>query len=117
MDVQIKADGLPSAKQLRLHARRRIQAALDRFAHVVQSVTVRLADRNGPQGGASKLCRIVVQMKSRSVVMEGIGADMLRLIDHLIGRLQDRMASDAGKLLASEFPLHGRSKGVSGPGV
>jgi hypothetical protein len=48
MEVQIKARGLPAAKNLRNHASRRIRTALGRFGHAVQSVTVRLSDINGP---------------------------------------------------------------------
>jgi ribosome-associated translation inhibitor RaiA len=100
MEVQIKAKGLPAAKHLRNHAARRIRSALERFGHVVQSVTVRMSDINGPRGGgADKLCRIVIQMKNRSVVMEELGSDMRRVIDRLSDRVQYSVSRQMGKLV------------------
>ncbi len=104
MEVQIKAKGLPSAKHLRNHAARRIRSALERFGHAVQSVTVRMSDINGPRGGADKLCRIVIQMKNRSVVMEELGSDMRRVIDRLSDRVQYSV---------SRVPLSCTSEGAS----
>ncbi|MBL8460011.1 HPF/RaiA family ribosome-associated protein [Zoogloea sp.] len=98
MEVQIKARGLPAAKNLRNHASRRIRAALGRFGHAVQSVTVRLSDINGPRGGADKLCRIVIQMKSRSIVMEELGNDMRRVIDRLSERVQFNVSRQMEKI-------------------
>mgnify|MGYP001011427738 CR=1 FL=1 len=98
MEVQIKARGLPAAKNLRNHASRRIRAALGRFGNAVQSVTVRLSDINGPRGGADKLCRIVIQMKSRSIVMEELGDDMRRVIDRLSERVQFNVARQMEKI-------------------
>ena len=98
MEVQIKARGLPAAKTLRNHASRRIRNALGRFGHAVQSVTVRLSDINGPRGGADKLCRIVIQMKSRSIVMEELGNDMRRVIDRLSERVQFNVSRQMEKI-------------------
>ncbi|MBS0345130.1 MAG: HPF/RaiA family ribosome-associated protein [Proteobacteria bacterium] len=100
MEVQIKAKGLPAAKTLRNHAARRIQGALGRFGHVVQSVSVRLSDINGPRGGADKLCRIVIQMKNRSLVVEELGDDMRRVIDRITERVQYNVSRQIDKLAA-----------------
>lgn len=99
MEVQIKAKGLPAAQTLRNHAKYRILAALGRFGQGIQSVTVRLSDVNGPRGGADKLCRVVVQMKNRSLVMEELGADMRRVIDRLSERVQYNVARQMGRLV------------------
>ena len=72
--------------------------ALGRFGHAVQSVTVRLSDINGPRGGADKLCRIVIQMKSRSIVMEELGNDMRRVIDRLSERVQFNVSRQMEKI-------------------
>ncbi len=98
MEVQIKARGLPAAKNLRTHTSRCIRTALGRFGNAVQSVTVRLSDINGPRGGADKLCRIVIQMKNRSLVMEELGDDMRRVIDRLTERVQYNVARQMDKL-------------------
>jgi len=98
MEVQIKAKGLPAAKNLRNHAARRVRSALERFGHAIQSVTVRMSDINGPRGGADKLCRIVIQMKNRSVVMEELGSDMRRVVDRLSDRVQYSVSRQMGKL-------------------
>ena len=99
MEIQIKTSGLPAAKKLRAHASDRIGATLNRFGHIVQSVSVRLSDINGPRGGADKLCRIVIQMKNRSVVMEELGSDMRRVIDRLSDRVQYSVSRQMGKLV------------------
>lgn len=80
MDIQVKASGLPSAKKFRQLATARLAVALGRVGHAVQSVSVRLCDMKRP-GGADKLCRVVLQMKNRFVVLEELGADMNRVIE------------------------------------
>jgi putative sigma-54 modulation protein len=62
MHLQIRS------KHFRLHdanrekMERRLQFALNRFGARISSVTVGLADVNGPRGGADKQCRLVVRL-------------------------------------------------------
>lgn len=102
MEIQIKSTGLPAAQKLRQHASQRLQAALGRCGHIVQRVSVRLSDINGPKsGGADKLCRIVIQMKSRSVVLEELGADMSRVIDRVAERVHLTVARQLDRIVAA----------------
>ena len=107
MEIQIKTNGLPAAKKLRAHASARIGATLGRFGHMVQSVSVRLSDINGPRGGADKLCRIVIQMKTRSLVLEELGADMRRVIDRLADRVQHKVCRQLEQLVSLDLKLSG----------
>ena len=107
MEIQIKTSGLPAAKKLRAHANDRIRATLGRFGHIVQLVSVRLSDINGPRGGADKLCRIVIQMKTRSLVLEELGVDMRRVIDRLADRVQHNVCRQLEQLARLDLQLSG----------
>ncbi|MDD3353727.1 HPF/RaiA family ribosome-associated protein [Zoogloea sp.] len=106
MEIQVKAKGLPTAKILREHAQRRIREALGGFGNVVQSVTLRLSDINGPHNdGVDKLAHIVVQLRNRSFVMEELSADIHSAIDRLAHRIRQKLARQLEPLLN---PIHGR---------
>lgn len=57
--------------------RTRLEFALGRFAGRVRSVSVSLADLNGPRGGVDKKCLIAVRLErpSRVIVIEDVDAD------------------------------------------
>ena len=71
-------------------ARRRFQFALRRFGDRVRSMTVHLADQNGPRGGVDKHCLVAIRLTSprRLIVIED--ADTEAAI--AIGRAADRGA-------------------------
>lgn len=96
MEIHIKTSGLPGAKKLREIANVRIGAALSRVGHAVQSVSIRLSDMRKPLGVADKLCRVVIQMKGRFVVLEELGPDMGSVIERAALRVQSAVAARAG---------------------
>lgn len=105
MRIQIQAKGMPALKQLREHARHRLQFALGRFAHGVSTVRVHLADVNGPRGGTDKLCRIVVQMKQHSqVVIQELGQDMQQVIDRVADRVHQNVSRQLGRINRVQRP-------------
>ena len=69
------AAGLSPA--LALLARRRFEFALGRFGDHVKSLTVHLADLNGPRGGVDKHCLVAIRLTSprRVIVIEDTDAE------------------------------------------
>lgn len=100
MQVQVQVKGLPRSAKLRQFAARKLNAALSRFAHVIQEATVSLADINGPErGGVDKLCRVVLRMKNNSfVVIEELGTDIARSIERVTDRVHRSMMRQLSRL-------------------
>ena len=71
-------------------ARRRFAFALGRFGDRVRSLTVHLADLNGPRGGVDKHCLVAIRLTSprRLIVIEDTDAKATVAI----GRAADRGA-------------------------
>ena len=69
-------------------ARRRLEFALRRFGARVRSLTVRVADLNGPRGGLDKRCLVTIRLTSprRLIVVEDTDAEA----EVAIGRAADR---------------------------
>ena len=99
MEIHIKTSGLPGAKKLRGMAAARIGAAIGRLGTAVQSVSVRLSGIPKPLGVADKLCRVVIQMKGRFVVLEELGPD--------VGRVIERAALRVQSTVSGRMPMHG----------
>jgi len=62
MHLQIRSKNFRLYDRDREYMERRIQYSVDRFIARISSVTVGLADLNGPRGGADKQCRLVVRV-------------------------------------------------------
>ena len=96
MRVDIKTSGLDLTDGLREHTERRLEFALDRAHHDINSVTVRLSDINGPRGGFDKRCQIQIPLPHhRGVVIEETDSDLYVAID--------RAASRAGNTLGRQL--------------
>jgi putative sigma-54 modulation protein len=71
MHLQIRSKNYRLRDHERQNVERRIQFALNRFDGRISSVTVGLADVNGPRGGADKQCRLVVRLPNcRKITIE-----------------------------------------------
>jgi len=96
MRVDIKTSGIDLTDGLREHTERRLEFALDRAHHDINSVTVRLSDINGPRGGFDKRCQIQIPLPHhRGVVIEETDSDLYVAID--------RAASRAGNTLGRQL--------------
>ena len=104
MDIQIRVKGLPRAAKLRVFAAHKLQVALARFSHVVQGVSLRMNDINGPdRGGADKLCRVVLRLKDNTfLVIEELGANMMEVIDRATNRLHQNLSRQLAKLAKTD---------------
>lgn len=65
MRLEIRRRGVKVTEELRAYLRERLRFALGRFARHIDLVRVYLRDANGPRGGPSKKCRIVVELPPR----------------------------------------------------
>ena len=96
MQIDIQSNGFTLTEALREHTHRRLGFALAHCDEIIQRVTVRLSDINGPRGGADKRCHIqVAVVRQADVVIEDIQADLYVAID--------RAADRAGRALARQI--------------
>ncbi|NOT43349.1 MAG: HPF/RaiA family ribosome-associated protein [Acidobacteria bacterium] len=87
--MQMKIRGREASPGIHEHARRRFEFALGRFGGRIQSLTISLADLNGPRGGVDKRCLAIVRLvaRGRTVVVEDTDASLAVAVD----RAADRM--------------------------
>ena len=104
MRVQIQVKGLIRAPRLRAFAANKLNIALSRFSHVVQEVSMRMHDINGPdRGGVDKLCRVMLRFKDNSiVVIEEIDSNMMEVVDRVTDRLHHTVAKQLSRLARIE---------------
>jgi ribosome-associated translation inhibitor RaiA len=70
------------------YVRRRVRFVVGRFGPKLEHVTVRIADVNGPKGGADKLCRVEARLGGRSpLVAEDTAADLRQAVDRAVDRI------------------------------
>jgi len=76
-------------EELKRYIERRLEFALGRFQPRIERITVRMADVNGPRGGADKRCRITVALIPRGEVMvEDIDHDPFVLASRVAKRIR-----------------------------
>lgn len=81
------------------HITDRFKAALDQYDRIVQEITVRLEDVNGPKGGVDKRCHVTIHLRSGStVVVDEVQADMFAAVSvaadrskQVVGRKLERI--------------------------
>lgn len=96
MDLQIRTRGFTLTRALGAHVRRRLAAALGPFANRVQTVTVRLADVNGPRGGHDKQCLVQVVFPGMAPLVASDTSDDLY---SAISRASQRLGQGAQRLI------------------
>lgn len=67
--MRLTARGIELSSELRDFVERRIYFSMGRLAGRIKSLTVRLADINGPRGGVDKCCDIAVDAGLRQKVI------------------------------------------------
>jgi len=68
MNLEVRGVNLPLTDAVIGHVEHRLGAALRRFARRVRAVTVRVADINGPRGGADKRVEVEVDLEGSGAV-------------------------------------------------
>ena len=69
MKIRLKTHGIELSADLHDYVRRRAHFSLGRFAGRIKSLSIRLADINGPRGGIDKLCDVRVDVGHGEPVM------------------------------------------------
>ncbi len=69
MKLRLTTHGIELSADLDDYVRRRAHFSLGRFAGRIRSLSIRLADVNGPRGGIDKFCDIRVDVGLRQPVM------------------------------------------------
>ncbi|MBN1854400.1 MAG: hypothetical protein JW829_16840, partial [Pirellulales bacterium] len=63
MHITTTTNGVALEKDLQEFIDLRLHFALGRFADIIDRVSIRIEDTNGPRGGIDKRCRIVVKLR------------------------------------------------------
>ena len=69
MKLRLSAHGVDLSAELKDYVNRRVHFSLGRFAGSIRSLSIRLADINGPRGGIDKLCDVRVDVGHGEPVM------------------------------------------------
>jgi putative sigma-54 modulation protein len=87
MRLEIRRRRVEVTEELRAHLVERLRLALGRFRRYIGEVRVYLRDVNGPRGGASKVCRVVVEVpRDGRVVVTGADAEIAVAITRTASR-------------------------------
>ncbi len=98
MRVFIRHHGLDLTTDDRQMIERVMGHALDRIEHDVLSVTVFLADINGPKGGIDKECRVLLHLKQRGFcAIEDKDDDLTRMMDRIADRVHHTVSRHLDK--------------------
>jgi ribosomal subunit interface protein len=89
MRIEVHGRNLTLGDDMKEHARRRVEQALDRWADRIVAVVVDVSDANGPRGGADKTVRVRADVEGPGeVVAEDVAADVAAAIDLATTRLK-----------------------------
>lgn len=97
MQIYIRQNHIHHSEALDNYIQRRLHFALGRFAHKIQSITIRLMDINGPRGGADKMCKMILKMKDKLIPMEGLGSDFYAVVDSTTDRLRRQVQREVDR--------------------
>lgn len=113
MRLEIRQRGMNITEELRVHVWDRLQLALGRFARAIDRVWVYLRDVNGPRGGLSKKCRIVVELPRRGrVIVTGMDTDIFAAITRTASRAKFAVRRRIKQRLARRRPPRQPSQSV-----
>lgn len=113
MRLEIRQRGMKVTEELRVHVRGRLRLALGRFARSIAQVWVYLRDVNGPRGGLSKKCRIVVELPRRGrVVVTGLDTDIVATVTRTASRAKFAVRRHLKQRLARRRPPRRPARGV-----
>jgi hypothetical protein len=91
IDVRVK--GIEFTEELGKAVERIIAFAVDRHVLQVDSISVYLADLNGPKGGVDKLCQITANLtRGNPLLILEEGYEILSMVNRAAHRLGHRIA-------------------------
>jgi putative sigma-54 modulation protein len=99
MVLRIHGHHLEVSDALDTHITDRFNSALDQLDHVVQEVTVRLEDVNGPKGGVDKRCHATVHLRNgTTVVLDEKHEDIYAAVSMVADRMKNVVARKLDKI-------------------
>ncbi len=114
MKMRLAAHGVELSGDLKHYIKRRVDFSLGRFAARIRSLSIRLADVNGPRGGVDKSCdiRVDVGLRQRVIVRErqaNLHAAVAFAIERAERTLQRqlKLANAGGRIDAAAAPEFG----------
>lgn len=106
MRIDLHCDGVETAPGLRDYVAQRMRSSIGRFRDHIQWARVKVADVNGPGGGADKRC--VVQLRLRNL------PDVVFAITQLDVRAAvDEAADRVARVLAQRVRRHQRGPAMA----
>ena len=85
MKIQVKTVNLDLDARTRADVQRMMQVGLDRLAHRILRVSVRLADQNGPRGGKDISCLVEVRLRPRGrLFVEETDSDLMGAVSQSV---------------------------------
>ena len=115
MQIDIQARGFKLTEATRTYCDRRLRFALGSMVGDVHSVTIRLADQNGPRGGIDTRCSIRVTLRDGPlVIILQEDTDLYVAIDRAVDRASRTAARRLDKTLSNRRapdPLPGDEQG------
>lgn len=94
MKIDLRFRGLEPSDSFREHVHRRVHSQMSRFGGAVRAVIVRIADVNGPKGGADKRCQVTLRgSRLRPLTIEDLSTDVYSALDTAL----ERAARAAGR--------------------
>lgn len=98
LELEVLGDDYDITPTLLEHARLRVGIALDRVAHHVRKVRLRLSDANGHRGGSDQCCRVECRLTSgEPLFVEATDADAYVAIDLATTRLKSAVVKEVGR--------------------
>ncbi|HOB76578.1 MAG TPA: ribosome-associated translation inhibitor RaiA [Phycisphaerae bacterium] len=99
MVLRIHGHHLEVSEALDAHITERFKSALDQLDHMVQEITVRLEDVNGPKGGVDKRCHATVYLRAGgTVVVDEVNSDMYAAASLVADRLKNVIGRKVQKI-------------------
>jgi len=104
MRVSILLKDLIVSSALRQRVEDRVRLVLTRFAPLIRDLTVTVNDENGPRGGIDMSCRLVLRLRSGTVVVN----ERANAVMTAVGQAADRAARAVARLHHRRLQARGR---------
>jgi ribosome-associated translation inhibitor RaiA len=99
---------------LRAYTLRRLLCATGRFDGLIEDLSVRFVDLNGPRGGADKLCQLEVRLRwGERLRIEDADGDLYLAIDRAAHRLRRNVARAVARHRTLRTGVSSRRRGTS----
>ena len=93
MKTNIQAQGFALTESIRAYTELRLLYAVSFASQIIQRVTVRLSDINGPRGGNDKKCQLVFTLQGLpDVIIQDTESNLYVAIDRAVDRASRAVA-------------------------